>query len=244
MKNPKENIFQLMLTLIGLVSAYWISKLANEQKLNTTSIILILVAIAIIVWFISDLINQRIIRINESKVREQYEFEEKIQGLWIEKYSIDDNGGIGFGLIEIIYDEPSKTLHLKGNVYDFNGRTFANWSSKAVYTDRNKKSVLYIYDGEFRNDRLNGNGYGKLDFSHSNEEVILSGTGYFEDNTTNYVPKNFDIDRLDNGLCEELIGDCVPKHSYDKEVLIKKFHEYLEDKTNKVEKRINTKANN
>ncbi|MEM6397574.1 MAG: hypothetical protein AAF741_14585 [Bacteroidota bacterium] len=233
MKNPKENSFQLILTLIGLVSAYWISRLANEQNLNFISICLLLVAIAVIVWFISDLINQRILRINEESIREQYEFEESIEGLWIERYSTNDNGGVGYGLIEIIYDELSKTLHLKGNVYDFEGKTFANWASKSVYTDRNKKSLLYIYDGEFMDKRLQGNGYGKLDFSQSNSGKILSGTGCFEDIITEYIPKNFDIDRLDDGLCEELTGECIPKHSFDKELLINKYHEYLENRTKK-----------
>lgn len=186
--------------------------------------------------------NERILEINEEKIREQYEFEEKIQGLWIERYSIDDNGSIGYGIIEIIYIEQSKTLHLKGNVYNSSGETFANWSSKSVYTDRNKKSILYIYDGEFMDDRLKGNGYGKLDFSHANGDVILSGTGYFEDHFSEYIPKNFEIDRLDNGLCEQLTGKCIPQHSFDKKLLIVKFHEYITEKMNlKGEK---TEANN
>jgi len=233
MKNLKENIFQLCLTFIGLVAAYWVSRLANEQQLIFGVVLLILVAISVVVWFISNLVNERILKINEERIREQYKFEEKIQGSWIERYS--NEGQIGYGLIEIIYDELSKTLYLKGNVYDSEGKAFANWSSKSVYTDRNKKSVLYIYDGEFMDSRLQGNGYGKLDFSHSNGDVILSGTGCFEDASTNYIPRNFDIDRLDNGLCEELTGNCIPRYSFDKEMLINKYREYLEDKTRQEE---------
>lgn len=230
MENPNENALQLFITIIGLSTAYYISVLANKQQLGTLIILMILISISIIVWFLSSIINQRILRISEEKIRKQYAFEEKIKGLWIERYVIDEKINIGYGLIEIIYEANSQTLHLKGNVYDSTGKAFANWASKTVYTDRNKKSIFYIYDGEFMDKRLSGNGYGKLDFSNSsnNSDIILSGTGCFEDDFTKFIPKNFDIDRLDKGLCQNLIGEYLPNHSFDKEKLIKKYHEYLQ----------------
>jgi hypothetical protein len=232
MKKPKEIIWQFLLTIVGIFSAYMISVLANKYSLNSWIVILLLLSMSIIVWFFSKEINDQIIKTVEKRITELYNFEKKIEGLWIEKYQMDGNGKVGYCLIEIIYNESIRTLHLKGNVYDSTGKSFANWNSKSVYMDRNQKSVLYIYDGEFMDSRLVGNGYGKLDFNNSKQEVISTGTGCFEDSNTKYIPINFDIDRLDNGLCKELIDNSMPCHSFDKERLVKKYHEYLEKTKN------------
>ncbi|NOQ23940.1 MAG: hypothetical protein GQ564_01135 [Bacteroidales bacterium] len=229
MNNPKENIMQLALTVVGMISAYWASVLASKNSIELLMTMIILISMAIIVWLFTNEINKQIIKIAEKKITEQFNFEKKIEGLWIERYSMDENGKFGYCLIEIIYNELSRILHLKGNVYDSNGKAFANWNSKSVYTDKNQKSILYIYDGEFMDSRLVGNGYGKLDFNNSNSDTILTGTGCFEDANSKFIPKNFDIDRIDNGLCKELIDECMPKHSFDKERLILKYHKYLEN---------------
>ncbi len=226
MKNSLEKTLQFLLTLVSMWSAYYISVLANIKNFDFGFVTLALVATTVIVWFITYQINERVIKMNTESLTLQYEFERRVEGFWIEKYNPEINK-TGYGLIEINYDRDSKATYLKGSVYDIEGNLFANWSSKSVYSDRNKKSLLYIYDGEFMDKRLDGNGYGKIDFSNFSSEVFASASGCFEDITTGFKPVSFEIDRLDSGLCNDIIAKKVPEFSYDKQNLIKGYHNYL-----------------
>ncbi|MCK5854669.1 MAG: hypothetical protein KAG56_05560 [Sulfurovaceae bacterium] len=228
----KDNVYQFFVVFLGMLSAYYISKLAGEQNLQIEFQWLIVISISIIVWFLSWHLNEKILKNNSTKLMEKYEFERQLQDLWLERYEMEDSGNSGYCLIDIIYDQNSKSLHLKGNVYTDNGNSFANWTSKAVYLDRNTKSILYIYDGEFKERRLAGDGYGKLDFSTSNTDFSLSGSGCFEDSFTKYNPVNFDIDKLDKKLCEEIGSDIIPERSFEKINFIKTYHKYLTRKHN------------
>lgn len=229
MKKTIENTLQFILTFVSLASAYYISILANDKNLDLGFLILILVATTVLVWFINYKINERILKINTENITLRYEFERKVEGLWIEKYNPEVNKS-GYGLIEIIYDKESKSTYLKGSVYDAEGNSFANWASKSVYSDRNKKSLLYIYDGEFTNSRLDGNGYGKIDFSNSNAEILISATGCFEDHTMGFKPVSFEIDRLNDEICNNIIGKKNPEFSYDRQNLVIGYHAYITSK--------------
>lgn len=226
----KESIYQFLIVFLGMVSAYFISKLAAEQNIQTIFQWLIVISISIIVWSFSWYFNEKLLNINNKKLMKKYEFEKQLQGLWLERYEMDDADNLGYCLIDIIYDKESKSLHLKGNVYTENGNSFANWTSKAVYLDKNTKSILYIYDGEFKEERLIGDGYGKLDFSTSNTDFSLSGSGCFEDSFTKYKPVNFDIDKLDKKLCKEIGSNAIPERSFEKTNFIRIYHKYLTEK--------------
>ncbi len=226
----KDNIYQFFIVFLGMIAAYYISKLAGEQSIHIAFQFLIIISISIIVWLLSWHLNEKILKIKNTKLMEKYEFERQLQGLWLERYEMGDSDSSGYCLIDIIYDQDSKSLHLKGNVYKNNGNSFANWTSKAVYLDRNTKSILYIYDGEFKENRLIGDGYGKLDFSTSNTDFSLSGSGCFEDSFTKYKPVNFDIDKLDEKLCQEIGSSNIPERSFEKINFIKNYHKYLTGK--------------
>jgi hypothetical protein len=226
----KINVYQFFVVFIGVVSAYYVSKLAGQDNLSVAYQAIVVAFISIVVWLFSWHINETIDKINNAKLMERYEFEKQLEGLWLEHYEMDGADNSGYCLIEIIYDEESKSLHLKGNVYNNEGESFANWTSKSVYLDRNTKSILYIYDGEFKTSRLVGNGYGKLDFSTSNTNISVSGSGCFEDSFTEYKPVNFEIDKLDEKLSQRIGGSQLPKRSFEKRDFVKAYHKYLVEK--------------
>jgi len=227
MENTKENLIRLFIIILGSFSAYYLSVLANKDQLDLKFIILIVLAISIIVWFLTNFLNDRILKLSKLKIESEYAFEKNIEGFWIEKYQHPETNKWGFGIILISYDDESRNLYLKGKVFDEDDIAFANWTSKSVYSDRNKKSILYIYDGEFKNERLSGNGYGKLDFNRQKGKTYKSGTGCFEDAFTKFKPFNFDIDKLDEDLCKTLTLSKIPETSIEKSNLIKKYSEYI-----------------
>ena len=226
MKNKTEDILQFLLAFSSLISGYYLSILENEKKLGFFIVFSALVLMTILVSMLTRQINERIMKLEKESIAALYEFERKIEGLWIERYN-PEKEKIAYGLIEINYDGESKTTHLKGSVYDSEGSLLANWTSKSVYTDRNKKSIIYIYDGESANSRLVGNGYGKIDFSSYKLEKLVSATGCFEDTTTHFKPVNFELDRIDNGLCNEIIGKKIPEFSYERKNLILGYHTHI-----------------
>ena len=148
---------QLVLVFAGIYSAYFVSILANNQTYDWFVILSLLLLVSIIVWLLTYGINKQIDRIKIEEVRKEYEFEEKIDGIWIEKFEMSESDNTGYGLIEVDYDSISKAVNLRGTVYDSEGRIFANWTSKSVYTDRITKSIFYIYEGEYQDKRLQGN---------------------------------------------------------------------------------------
>ena len=226
MKIKTEDVLQIILALFSLLAGYYISFLENEKKVESAGIFIAFLALTTLCWLLARDINKRVMKLETAGIVEYYEFEKKIEGLWVERYNLD-NEQIAYGLIEINYDYESKTTHLKGSVYDSTGNLLANWASKSVYADRNKKSVLYIYDGESASSRLVGNGYGKIDFSSYKSEKLVSATGCFEDTTTQFKPVNFELDRIDNGLCEQIIAKKIPEFSYERKNLILGYHTHI-----------------
>ena len=107
----KDNIYQLFIVFLGMISAFYISKLASEQNIQIVFQILIVISISIIVWLFSWYLNEKIVTINSDRLMEKYEFEKQLQGLWLEKYEINGSDSSGYCLINIIYDQESKSLH-------------------------------------------------------------------------------------------------------------------------------------
>lgn len=229
----KENIYNLIVVFIGTSTAFLIERLPDSQNIHILFQVLIVFAISIVIWFITWRLNESALSVKNAKLVEKYEFEKQLKGLWLERYKTDDFKKYGYGVIDVIYDDDSKTLHLKGNAYDQEGTSFANWTTKSVYLDRNTKSVLYIYDGEFNDGRLEGNGYGKLDFSTSSGHSSVSGSGFFEDSSTEYKPVSFEIEKLDFEFCKRIWDEGIPERNFDKANFIKSCHQYYTGNTDR-----------
>jgi hypothetical protein len=222
MKNKVEDVLQVILIVLGLAFAYYTSASSNELGL------MMLLLITIFMYMGTQLLTERKIKLEMEALVAHYEFERKIEGSWIERYHFDKETIMTYGLIDIRYDKSSKTTHLKGSVYDSAGTLLANWASKSVYSDRIKKSIIYIYDGESTDSRrLAGNGYAKIDFYTNKLDQLVSASGCFEDNSTDFKPINFELDRLDKDLCNKAIGKDGPEFSYEKAKIIVAYHSHI-----------------
>ena len=223
MKLSKENLLQLLITLLALSTAFFISEIANEQNIEIGWGVTLIISIGIITWTISNYLNYRILRIQEIKIKEEYEFENKITGDWIERYTAYDSNSY-YCILNIIYNDANQNLHLKGRAYDKNGNKLVRWESRGVYFDRHKKSIFYIYNGEFK-DGERGHGYGMIDFINSKYDTINTAVGYFEDAKNNNKPISFELDRIDK--IAKLINTKIPENTIDVESFIVEYDNYL-----------------
>jgi len=218
----KGNYEQFLLTLISISSAYFISILANQYQLNTWIItFLLLIALAVIIAGITNVISNI----------KKHEFENSIKGFWIQKHIIEAAKKQTYCLTEIGFNE-NMGLYLNGTVYDENCNILANWHDKYVGCDLNKKIIVYIYDGEYVNGVLNGNGYGKMEFNNLKSGITRIGKGFFQDSKSEFNPISFEIERIDNGKCEKLMGFDVPSDILQKKEFIKKYHLLAVEKNN------------
>jgi hypothetical protein len=199
--------------ILGIASAYFISLVANDNSLKLWAVALLLVAIGIIVWVITDVTE---------KIR-TYEFENAIRGLWIQKHIRDNENDQTYCLIEIGLSE-TKQINLNGTLFSKEGKFIANWHDKYVGVDSHKRMIVYIYDGEYDKGSLYGNGYGKMEFNCTNKCHYQMGKGYFQDSKSDFNPISYDFERIDNGLCKEIIGHDVPNELLHRNDFVKKYH--------------------
>lgn len=212
----KKNLPQLILVIVSIAGAYFVSCLANLNKLDNWIIVIIITSLSIIVWLINTFIFENINK----------RFENKVKGFWIQQHNSGDETDDTYCLMEIKSGE-NNNLVLEGTVYSFKGKKIAEFKSKYVGINPNDNRIVYIYDGYYVVGKLSGNGYGQVYFSNSDSGVYISGNGYFQDEKSDNKPINYDIDRLNHKLCNKLINKEYPEQTKDKIDFIKRYHEYM-----------------
>lgn len=212
----KKNLAHLLLMLISVCSAYEVSIISDKNNLDLYLVIILLVSLSIITWALNVLI--------ESNKRNSFEY--KISGSWIQRHQRASSPNVTYCIMEIVICDNGE-IHLKGNVYNYDGSFIADWEAMHAGVNINKKCVIYVYDGKYQDDILAGNGYGKVSFTYTNSE-ILTGEGYFQDSRSLHNPIHYTVDKIDN-ICE-LIECNLPQNNRQKEDFIKKYHNYMLNK--------------
>jgi len=218
-----KEFLEFIITFIGIVGAFFVNKIATNNNKSFIDVLVYLILLSIIVWGVSLLLEKKIFDNNEDEKLKKFKFEQMVDGIWIEQYSID--GLPMYALIEIQFDKNTTKMNLKGTAYDSIGSTFANWNSSEIYTDDSRNNLLYVYGGQFQNTVLEGKGYGELNFSKIGViDRFTTATGYFADKFSSFKPVSFCIDRLNVEQCKFLCGKDKPEFSKDKEKLIRTYH--------------------
>lgn len=213
----RAGLAQILVSVVGLVGAYWISVAAANENVPWFFGVVIAAAIGVLIWWGGHLADS-------FGFGGQGGFERSIAGLWLETYE-GAPGVKSYCLIDVSLEGmDARSLHLQGTVYDSDGGTFATWWSKMVYVDRNTRSLLYTYEGEFQNEQSSINtvshGHGRMVFTAKKKNRYMSGSGYFEDEYTGRKRIRFDTDRLSDAYCRTRFDMDAPVQTEEKRELM------------------------
>ncbi len=112
-----------------------------------------------------------------SVYNKRLDFCQKITGYWWERIKPDTRSALSF--VNIIYDEETLMLKMKGRTFDSQGNYTAFWESKSTGIHFNEQKILYHWEGWFPSTPSEPfEGIGDI-FFFGEEGVFTEGNGIF-----------------------------------------------------------------
>ena len=216
-----SNVAGLISFALTALLSVLVTKLIEKKQQPVWITLTSVLSLALLFFIASDFLRVSI----------EAEFQKDIVGVWIESYK--RGNAQNYAIASIRYDFKTRQIDFHGNAYTPDGERVGEWDSRKVIVAPGEYKIYYFYDGELiksppgiKENRPSVTGFGDITFNES-EPNIKSGQGAFREIDTNLPPVRFEINRITEEMCKNLIKKKHLEDHHDYKMLIIAYHQKI-----------------